>query len=123
MNKPYTIPEKRERLKGPKRKHKNSQRIKKYPEYLKYLHEELQPPCFVCGKREGIELHHCKEHSSDPKDDSLVIPLCGESCHRNGQELSAHGTPKLFRAVYPIEEQKAFAAGMFHDFLFTKGLI
>lgn len=108
----------------PKPKHKNSgKRVKKYPEYLKYLHEELQPPCFVCGKREGIELHHVKQYSSDPKNDSLVIPLCGETCHRNGAELSAHGTPKLFRAVYPIEDQIEFARGLYCDFLFTKGLL
>jgi hypothetical protein len=107
----------------PKCKHKNKSREFKYPEYLSYLHEELRPPCFICGERNGIELHHVKSSSSDPKDDRMVIPLCGESCHRNGTELSAHGTPVLFRAVYPIEDQEAFSAGMYHDFMFAKGLI
>ena len=76
--------------------------------YLSWLHCQ-NLGCFICGEHNQIELHHIKECSSDSKDDTKVIGLCGESCHRNGTELSAHGTPKKFREKYPIEYQLKYA--------------
>ena len=66
-------------------------------------------PCFCCGEYGSIELHHIKECSSDKKIHSEVLPLCGDKCHRLGTELSAHGTPRKFREVFPLEVQRNFA--------------
>jgi len=88
---------------------------KKEPKYLSWCHGQGLC-CFACGGFDRIELHHVKECSSDHKDDSKVIPLCGENCHRNGTELSAHGTPKKFRQIFPIEVQLKFAEILYHRY-------
>ena len=90
-------------------------------EYLAWL--QLQDyNCFCCGKQNGIEYHHVKENSSDRKDHTLLIPLCGVECHRLGQTLSAHGTPKKWREVFPIHKQKLAAAKIYADYLIEKEL-
>ena len=88
-------------------------KIKRDFKFMKWLIEEHQPRCFACGGFCGIELHHVKRVSSDPKDDHCVIPLCGDSCHRLGNIMSAHGTPVKFRTEYPIEIQKKFADSLY----------
>lgn len=84
-------------------------------EGLKYLHilKGMDLPCFACGAYGSIELHHIKECSSDKKVHTEVLPLCGDKCHRLGTELSAHGTPKKFREVFPIELQREFAKELY----------
>ena len=93
---------------------------KKLPKYLSYLHTQ-DLACFICGERNEIELHHIKEASSDEKDDSKVIPLCGNECHRLGLIISAHGTPKLFREKYPIAVQIEFADKLYLEYQKTTG--
>ena len=88
----------------------------KEPDFLRWLHEVKQPPCFICGGYNKIELHHIKRYSSDKRDDRHVIPLCGESCHRNGTELSAHSTPKKFRDKYPMSEQLKYAKELYEEY-------
>ena len=88
--------------------------------FLKWLHEVKQPPCFICGERNGIELHHIKGGSMDTKNDQRVIPLCGEKCHRNGKVLSAHGTPKLFRETFSITDQEIHALELHIEYLESK---
>ena len=83
------------------------QKAHKDPKYLTWLHNQT-PQCFVCGQYNKIELHHAKEHSSDKKDDRVVIPLCGEEHHRTGK-LSPHGGTKLWRETYSMDEQIAYA--------------
>ena len=82
--------------------------------YLAYLHSQPQK-CFVCGGSNKIELHHVKLTSSDLKDDRLVIPLCGEEHHRNG-ELTPHGNPKRWRETYPIEVQREYAQKLYNEY-------
>ena len=94
----------------------DTQQLHKEPKYLSWLHEVKQPECFICGQKNGIELHHIKASSSDNKDDRLVLPLCGVSCHRLGTAMSPHGTPKLFRAAYPLEVQKEYAMAMYEEY-------
>ena len=93
----------------PKPSMKNEPKItKEDKEYLEWL-QTLDVPCFCCGGQNSIEWHHVKRDSSDSKNHTLLIPLCGAKCHRLGTELSAHGTPKKFREVFPIEVQKEAA--------------
>ena len=97
-------------------------------EYLEWLHSEgqyMNYPCFVCGKinpNDRIAWHHVKEHSSDKKDHRRVIPLCDHEHHRNGTEMSPHGTPKKWREKYSVEVQNEFAKKIWHDFLDYKGV-
>ena len=102
----YKVPQKKHRLKQElPQKHKNNN-------YLAWLHNQSLT-CMSCGKQNGIELHHVKRYSSDPKDDRKVIPLCGVECHRLGTVLSAHGTPVKFREEYPMEYQEAYAQKLY----------
>ncbi len=84
---------------------------------LKFLRvlKGMDLPCFVCGKHGSIELHHIKEASGDTKNHRRVLPLCGDTCHRLGLELSAHGTPKKFREIFPMEMQYKFADKLFES--------
>lgn len=84
-------------------------------EYLSWLHKQ-DLTCFACGRKNGIEIHHIKEASSDKKNHKEVIPLCGVNCHRLGNELSAHGTPKKFREIFPIKIQKEYAKGLYSQY-------
>ena len=88
----------------------NHKKIKPQPvkdkKYLAWLHEE-HLSCFVCDTRMGVQIHHVKEHSIDMRTDDKTIPLCYE--HHLGNEISAHGTPKLFRELYPMDIQLAKA--------------
>ena len=86
----------------------------KEPKYLEWLHNQ-NPCCFVCGQYNKIELHHVKEHSSDKKDDRVVIPLCGEEHHRNGK-LSPHGGTKLWRETFSIEDQRIYAEELYKEY-------
>lgn len=93
---------------------KNTSKEYKEPKYLSYLHEVLQPPCIVCQTHMGIEMHHIKEASSDPKDDRFVIPLCHE--HHLGNKFSAHGSAKQFRAKYSYQTQMAAAQKLYEGY-------
>ena len=86
----------------------------KEPKYSKWLHEVHQPSCFVCNVSIGIEMHHVKEYSNDYRDDTKIIPLCYN--HHHGQEISPHGTSKLFREVYPIEVQLEKAKELYNAY-------
>lgn len=87
--------------------------------YLNWLHEQNYG-CFVCGGHNGIEWHHVKLHSSDKKDHTKLIPLCGVEHHRLGQTLSAHGTPKKWREAYSMEKQNEVADKIYADYLAEK---
>lgn len=85
-------------------------------EFLEWLHIQIKP-CFVCDGLNVIEWHHVKRDSTCQKDHTRLIPLCGESCHRLGTVLSAHGTPSKFRETYPISEQMEYAKKIYEEFL------
>ena len=86
----------------------------KEPKYLKWLHEVKQPSCFVCNISLSIQIHHVKEHSTDYRDDTKVIPLCME--HHLGIEFSPHGTPSSFRTIHSVEEQEAAASLLYNEY-------
>ena len=86
----------------------------KEPKYLKWLHEDLQPRCFVCNMRYGIEMHHIKRDSTSKRIDKLILPLCYE--HHHGFDLSPHGSPSLFRTEYPMDEQLKFAEKLYNKY-------
>lgn len=86
----------------------------KEPKYTEYLHENKQPPCFVCNIQVGIQMHHVKEHSNDLRNDNEQIPLCYN--HHKGTEFSAHETPTAFREAYPIELQLAYAKTLYKEY-------
>jgi len=73
--------------------------------------------CFVCGGHNGIEWHHVKKFSTDKKDHTRLIPLCGVEHHRLGAVLSAHGTPKKWRETFSMEVQLEYAANIYEDYL------
>lgn len=88
---------------------------KKYLEYLK----NTSYACFVCGKHNGIEWHHVKRDSTDKKNHKRLIPLCGVEHHRLGNVLSAHGTPKKFRATFSMEFQNSYADEIYEEYIKT----
>lgn len=83
--------------------------------YLSYL-QTTDYPCMVCGKHYGIEWHHVKRDSTDKKDNTRLIPLCGVEHHRLGLTLSAHGTPKKFRDTFSIKFQLQYAKEIHDEF-------
>ena len=91
-------------------------KAQKLPKYLKWLHEQEDIVCFSCGKQNKLEAHHVKEFSSDERDDSKIIMLCGEECHRLGMKLSPHGTPKAWRQVYSMEVQLDYASELYRRY-------
>lgn len=97
-----------------KRNEPLKQKARKEPKYLSWLHEQY-PRCFVCGKRNKIELHHIKNCSSDKKDDRYVIPLCGEEHHRSGT-LSPHCGAKLWRATFSIGMQREYSENLYRKY-------
>jgi len=106
--------------KKPKASMKNKPKItNEDKEYLQWLQELYYPRCYVCYTQANIEFHHVKKHSSDRKNHKLLIPLCLEH-HRNSKELSAHRTPKKFRELYPIEEQKEKANKIYKEYINEK---
>ena len=88
-------------------------------EYLSYL-KTLDAVCFACGKQNGIEWHHVKRYSSDKKDHTSLIPLCGIECHRIGTVLSAHGTPLKWRCTFSLESQQEAAKVFYDEFVAQK---
>jgi len=92
-------------------------KAKKLPKYLKWLHNQNDIVCFVCGKQNKLEAHHVKQTSSDERDDSKILMLCGEECHRNGRILSAHGTPKKFRETFSMQQQFKYAENLHNRYL------
>lgn len=87
-------------------------------DYLNWLQNQ-DYPCFVCGKinpSDPIEWHHVKLRSSDKKDHTKLIPLCGSQHHRLGKQLSPHGSPKVWRETFTIEFQYAFASNIYSDY-------
>jgi len=86
-------------------------------DYLEFQKENSDLVCFICGKQNGIEIHHIKECSSDKKNHRHILPLCGVECHRLGTELSVHGTPIKFRAKYSKEEQVEYADRLYERYL------
>lgn len=88
--------------------------------YLEWLTNEAIYPCFVCGCFNGIEWHHVKEFSTDNKNHTRLIPLCGAEHHRFGTELSPHGTPKKWRETYSLKVQLEHAAKIHEYYLAQK---
>jgi len=88
--------------------------VVKEPEYLRYLHEDLQPRCFVCNVRYGVEMHHLKRDSTDKRIDKLILPLCWT--HHHGFDMSPHGNPGQFRKQYTMDEQIEFAEKMYRRY-------
>lgn len=85
--------------------------------YLDWFHNQGYG-CMVCGTS-PIHAHHVKKHSSDPRDDRYIIPLC-ELHHIYSDEMSPHGAPKAFRNLYHIELQKEIASKLYNVFLSSK---
>jgi len=101
----------------PKPSMKNKPKISSQErDYLQWFAEQSHT-CFICGTHYGIEGHHVKEHSTDRKDHTSLLPLC--SRHHTGPDLSPHGTPKRFREAYPMEVQRRYAAEIYKSFLET----
>jgi len=82
--------------------------------YLNWLQAQTNYGCMVCNSGK-IQWHHVKEHSTDKKDHSRLIPLCIE--HHTGNELSPHGTPKLWREIYSMEVQHEEAKAIHLQYL------
>lgn len=107
-------------------KHNKKKKVKKVSKNKPTAHEkkyltwlQLQDVyCYACGKQDGIEWHHVKRSSTDKKDHTSLIPLCGNSCHRLGK-YSAHGNTKWFRETFPMEEQRGIANKYYEEFLNT----
>jgi len=100
----------------PKTSMKNKKTITKDDKaYLQWLQTQSYS-CFVCGAYQSIEYHHIKEHSIDKKNHKRLIPLCVMH-HRLNNELSAHGTPKKFKKIYPMEVQEKYADSIYRRYL------
>ena len=108
---------KRNRLR-PKPNSKNKPKITDEDKaYLEWL--QLQTfSCMVCGTTYGIEMHHVRRDSVSERSNKRLIPLCYYH-HRTSTELSAHGTPSLFRKKYPMEVQYKLADKIYNEYLQT----
>lgn len=89
-------------------------KAKKEPKYLSWLHQIEQPPCFVCNTIAGIQMHHVKEHSTDARIDSQIIPLCQN--HHLGNDFSVHMTPKAFKETYDMKTQLKYADDLYRRY-------
>ncbi len=98
-----------------KKKSVKNQISKDEKDYLDWLQNQSYG-CFVCGQQNGIEWHHVKKFSSDKKNHFRLIPLCFMH-HRISNELSAHGTPRKFRDLYPLDIQNIFANNIYIAYL------
>lgn len=109
----YSI-EQHKRLR-PKPTMKNKNKISDIErEYLDYFALSIKP-CFVCETIENVQGHHVKEHSTDRKDHTKLLPLCEE--HHTGTTFSPHGTPRSWREAYSIEFQREVAEMHFDEFM------
>ncbi|PCI30965.1 MAG: hypothetical protein COB67_00485 [SAR324 cluster bacterium] len=72
--------------------------------------------CDSINSDDGIEWHHVKHDSTDIKNHKKLIPLCGHEHHRNGIEISAHGTPVLFRERFSMRSQYALADAIYKEY-------
>lgn len=65
--------------------------------------------CFLCGRNgngDPLEKHHCIYGTSNRKhsdDDGLVVWLCGNRCHRNG-EYAVHNNRKTSENLKQIAQ-------------------
>ena len=109
----------------PKYEHSNSGKADgfKDPEYLAWLHKIKKPFCCLCGRHHVsseqdslnyTEMHHIKSHDIVGRDDSKVIPLCGDTCHRIGKH-SIHASKQNFALSY--DEQIRVADGLYSEYL------
>jgi len=110
LKKPYCG--KNKNRKGSKKVSSLSMNDKKYLSWL----QTTSYACFACGGDNGIEWHHVKRDSTDKKNHTRLIPLCGVECHRLGTVLSAHGTPKKFRETFSMEFQNEYADRIYSEY-------
>ena len=89
---------------------------KEEQDYLDWLHQGYHLRCMICNTQSKIEFHHVKNRSSDKKNHLRLIPLCYMH-HRISNDISAHGTPKKFREIYPYENQLILAASIHLKYL------
>jgi len=121
-NKPYSISHhkrlnpKKDAVFG-KKKHILKKKVKASSGDLSYLSwlQDLARPCIVCGNY-SVEWHHVKRDSTDKKDHERLIPLCRDH-HTESKELSAHGTPILFRETYSMDYQYSYADRLYKIYL------
>lgn len=101
------------KTKKPKRVSKNKPTVEEQ-QYLNWLQSQVHYRCFVCA---GFweDWHHVKNRSTDKKNHKRLIPLCKK--HHVGNELSPHGTPKLWRETFTMEEQNKKADEYYERFL------
>ena len=83
-------------------------------DYLSWL-QTFHSSCFICGEIRNIEYHHVKYKSTDKKNHRRLIPLCNE--HHQGNKLSPHGTPKLWRGMISMEKQEDMAESIYQLYL------
>lgn len=89
-------------------------------EYLNWLNENRGAyPCFVCGRRSGIEYHHITDiHRIEGKrrEHKRVVPLCF-MCHRVGKN-AIHNMSKMkfYSEVKSLEELLNRADELYEDF-------
>ena len=94
-----------------------SPRVKRDKAYLEWFAKQIHK-CFICGTTSNIEGHHVKMHSSDPKNDSYIIPLCAEH-HRYSHEISPHSNAKAWRETYSYEMQLDYAEKIYQGYKCT----
>lgn len=63
--------------------------------------------CWLCGKVGAVERHHIFGGSNRDKSerDGLVVLLCGDTCHRNGQR-AAHQCAETALEIKKYGERK-----------------
>lgn len=67
--------------------------------------------CFLCGRNgngDRLERHHIFQNAYRNKSEQygLVVLLCGERCHRNG-EYSAHKNGDIMQYLHEYGQRKA----------------
>ena len=103
-------------FKGKKRNRKGNTKVTKDDlNYMNWLHlNKFRFNCVVC-ESSNVEFHHVKRDSTDKKNHKRLIPLC-QNHHTLSAELSAHGTPKKWREIYPMEFQCILADKIYSNY-------
>ena len=107
-------------FKGKSKNRKGNTKVTKLElNYLSWLNDNRDRfTCIVC-ECHGVEFHHVKRDSTDKKNHKRLLPLC-EKHHKSSLDFSAHGTPKKFRATYPMEFQYIMADEIYNNYLKEK---
>ena len=61
--------------------------------------------CYVCGRRDGLDLHHADYSRLGGEDDGDLVPLCG-ACHDETHRVHVKERVPLWRAHIVVRHRR-----------------